>query len=98
MSIDAIGGIGSPIRSLIEQGPAAAPKADFAHLLTDGIGRVDADLVRADRAMAALAAGEDIAVHDLMLSLEQARLSLQFAVEVRNKLVEAYQEMLRMQL
>lgn len=44
------------------------------------------------------AAGENIPVHDVMVAMENAKLSFQFAVQVRNKLVESYQEITRMQI
>ena len=42
--------------------------------------------------------GEDVDILEVMLAGQEAKLSLQFAVEVRNKIVEAYQEINRMQL
>lgn len=45
-----------------------------------------------------IAAGKAVPTHELMLSLELARQQLQLAVEVRNKLVDAYQELMRMQM
>ena len=42
--------------------------------------------------------GEDISIHELMLTTEEAKLSLQLAVQIRNKLLEAYQEINRLQL
>ncbi len=46
----------------------------------------------------AVAAGQDVATHDVMISLEQARMQLTLLSEVRNRVVEAYQELSRMQL
>jgi flagellar hook-basal body complex protein FliE len=43
-------------------------------------------------------AGEVDDVHDAMVSMEKASLSFQFMVEVRNRLVEGYQEIMRMQV
>jgi flagellar hook-basal body complex protein FliE len=79
---------------------AAAPaaQADFAALLGDGIARLDAGLVAADQQLRAAAAGKDVPVHDLMIGMEEARMQLMFMVEVRNRAVEAYQELMRMQL
>lgn len=42
--------------------------------------------------------GEDVDIHEVMFAGQEAKLSLQFAVEVRNKIIEAYQEINRMQL
>ena len=44
------------------------------------------------------AAGENVAPHTLMIAMEEAQMSLMLTVEVRNKVVEAYQELMRMQL
>jgi len=42
--------------------------------------------------------GEIQDIHTVMVAMEEAKLSMQLAVEVRNKLVEAYQEIARMQV
>ncbi|WP_269078436.1 flagellar hook-basal body complex protein FliE [Xanthomonas arboricola] len=52
----------------------------------------------ADQQLRAMAAGQEVAPHDLMISLEEARMHLTLLSEVRNKLVEGYQELSRMQL
>jgi flagellar hook-basal body complex protein FliE len=43
-------------------------------------------------------AGEDISVHEVMIAAEKAKLSLDLAIQVRNKAIEAYQEIMRMQI
>lgn len=70
----------------------------FLDMIGQGLQRVDASLREADTGLRALAAGEDVPVHDVMMSMERARLDLMLAVEVRNRLVEAYQELNRMQM
>jgi flagellar hook-basal body complex protein FliE len=45
-----------------------------------------------------LAAGKPSDLHHVMLSLEDAKLSFQLLVQVRNKVLEAYQELMRMQV
>nr|WP_242966635.1 flagellar hook-basal body complex protein FliE [Clostridium paraputrificum] len=52
----------------------------------------------ADKSTEAFVKGEDIDISEVMLAGAEASASLQFAVQVRNKLVEAYQEISRMQL
>lgn len=42
--------------------------------------------------------GEDIDIHQVMIGASEAKISLQYAIEIRNKLVEAYTELNRMQL
>lgn len=100
MSIEAIGAIGTI--AIDAPRPASidtrATGADFAAMLGDGVGRADASLKTADSQLRALAAGQDIALHDVMISMEQARTDLMLIAEVRNRIVEGYQELMRMQL
>jgi len=42
--------------------------------------------------------GNDVNVHNLMISAEKAKLSLELTVQIRNKAIEAYQEIMRMQI
>lgn len=74
------------------QGPA------FIQMLGSQVGEINGSLNQADQAARALAAGEDIPVHDVMIAMEHARLKLQLAVEVRNRVVDAYQNLTNMQL
>jgi flagellar hook-basal body complex protein FliE len=77
---------------------ASANRADFGAWVGDALSQVGQSLQVADGNLRALAAGQDVPVHEVMISLEQARMDLTLATEVRNRLVEAYQELTRMQL
>jgi len=70
----------------------------FANVLSDALGEVQGLQAEADDAIRKLATGEVQDVHQVMVAFEQARLSMQMLTEVRNKLVEAYQEVSRMPL
>ncbi|WP_208455879.1 flagellar hook-basal body complex protein FliE [Burkholderia gladioli] len=70
----------------------------FADWLVDGATQVDRSAALADDAVARFALDGSVPPHQVMLSLEEARLSLQFALQVRSRLVEGYQELMRMQL
>jgi len=70
----------------------------FSSLLKDKLDEVNDKQISADDAMEGFVKGEGTDVHEVMLSAEEAKMSLQLAVQVRNKLVEAYQELNRMQL
>lgn len=74
------------------------PGADFMHSIASHVGHVDASLRTAETQLTALAAGKDVALHDVMISMEEARTNMMLLVEVRNRMVEAYQELSRMQL
>lgn len=97
MSIDAV----AP--TSIEPAPIASSSiqptgVDFMKVLTDGIAQVDGNLTQADQQLRALAAGQDIPIHDLMITMERARMGLTLMAEIRNRVVEGYQELTRMQL
>ena len=67
-------------------------------MLSSALGEVQSKQDQADEAIKKLATGEVQDVHQVMVAFEQARLSMQMLTEVRNKLVEAYQEVSRMPL
>ncbi len=70
----------------------------FIQMLGSQVDELNGSLNQADQAARALAAGEDVPVHDVMIAMEHARLKLQLAVEVRNRVVDAYQNLTNMQL
>jgi flagellar hook-basal body complex protein FliE len=52
----------------------------------------------ADMLMEKLATGEDVEIHEVMIAMEEADVSFRVAVAVRDKLIESYQEIMRMQI
>lgn len=76
----------------------AAPKTDFRDSLLQAIRQVNEFQLQADEMAQALAAGQAAEMHQVMLAAEKANLSLQFTLQVRNKIIEAYQEIMRMQV
>lgn len=70
----------------------------FMDMLKEKLDDVNEKQIKADEATEAFISGDDVDIHELMLITEEAKMSLQLAVQVRNKLVEAYQEINRMQL
>jgi flagellar hook-basal body complex protein FliE len=70
----------------------------FARLIQQGIGQMDRSVGAAETAMSRLAAGKSVEIHDVMIDLERARISVQTFVQVRNKLIESYQDLMRIQL
>jgi flagellar hook-basal body complex protein FliE len=51
-----------------------------------------------DRALNELIKGNEINIHDIIIAGEKARLSLELTLQIRNKAIEAYQEIMRMQV
>ena len=71
---------------------------DFGQMLNNVINDLSQKESAANESITGLAAGEDIELHQVMLSMQEADISFQLAMQVRNKLVEAYQEVMRMQV
>jgi flagellar hook-basal body complex protein FliE len=69
----------------------------FARIFDREIAQVDSDIQAAEASMRDYANGKPVEIHDLMIQLERARLSVQVFVQVRNKIVESYQDLMRMQ-
>jgi flagellar hook-basal body complex protein FliE len=78
---------------------SAAPAGpNFGAWFTSELMEVNHRLVTADRAVQTLAVGGAENLHEVMIHLEEARLSFQLLTQVRNRLLEAYQEVMRMQV
>lgn len=70
----------------------------FAQVLNDAVKDVNNMQVEADKTMESFVLGETDELHQVMIASEEAKLSLQYMVQLRNKVVEAYQEISRMQI
>jgi flagellar hook-basal body complex protein FliE len=77
---------------------AATPSGNFGAWFSAQLAQVNRELNTAELDVQRLAAGENVAVHDVMLGLEHAKMSLQLVMQVRTVLLEGYQEMMRMAL
>lgn len=69
----------------------------FADTLKDAIGNVNELQKTSDRAMQELATGKTDNVADVMISAEKADIALKVMVQVRNKIIDAYQEIMKIQ-
>ena len=70
----------------------------FSDFLGEMVQGVNAKQASAGEAVQGLLAGENVPLHQAMLAVEEASVSFQLMVEVRNKLLESYQELMRMQI
>lgn len=71
---------------------------DFTKLLEDGLNQVNNRQVKADGLTEGFIRGEVEDLHEVLIATEEARLSLELATKVRNKLVEAFKEINNMQI
>ncbi len=77
---------------------AAGPNDVFGQLLRQFVSEVNAHQQAAAETVRALQRGEPIPLHQAVIAMEEASVSFQLMVEVRNKLLEAYQELMRLQI
>lgn len=102
MSIEAIGAVGAvdAVQPLGALGAPAAPVAapGFADWIAHEVGQVDATLATSENDLRKLATGQVQNLHEVMIHMEGAKLSFQLLAQVRNRLLDAYQEVMRMQV
>ncbi|MFL8710607.1 flagellar hook-basal body complex protein FliE [Clostridioides sp. GD02377] len=73
-------------------------KKNFEDVIIDTIDKVNFQQVIADNMKEKFIKGEDVSMHEVMLKGQEAQLSMQYLIEVRNKIHDAYQEMNKVQI
>ncbi|ACV61601.1 flagellar hook-basal body complex subunit FliE [Desulfofarcimen acetoxidans DSM 771] len=73
-------------------------KSDFSTFLAEAVNKLNSSQVDADNLSEKFLTGEVDNLHQVTIAMEKAKLSMQLAMQVRNKFVEAYQEISRMQI
>jgi flagellar hook-basal body complex protein FliE len=100
-SIGAASSVGSIANTGAVDGTAAgtaAPGQSFLNALGDAVGQLNTQMGAADAAMTNFASGGSADLHTVMLQMQEASISLKAATDVRDKLLEAYQEIMRTQI
>lgn len=90
--------IGFALPAVTGAAPAAASGgADFIRALGEALEKADAAQGNAERVSRAYQSGdENVSLESAMVALQEANVSLQFAVQVRNRLVTAYHDIMNM--
>jgi flagellar hook-basal body complex protein FliE len=70
----------------------------FGQMVTQGIEAVNRQLIGSETDLQEMAAGTEQNLHRVMIRMEDARLSFQLLMQVRNRLLEAYQDVMKMQV
>ena len=80
-------------------GEAPAAKVNFADALKSSLEHVSGSQIKAEELGKSFAAGDDkVSLSDVMISMQKASIGFQATVQVRNKLVSAYHEIMNMQI
>ena len=101
--MDQISAITMPAVSLGEKVAAShaavgAPSSGFMNTLQQAIGKANDIQLEAGQAAEALMTGQSQNIHQTMVALQEADVSFQLMMQIRNKLVSAYEEIQRMQI
>jgi flagellar hook-basal body complex protein FliE len=89
--------IQNPISRPVER-PEAGKGSDFGQTLLDSIRQVNTDQTDSNTSIVELLAGKQQDINSVVASMAKADMSFKLLVGVRNKLVEAYKETMRMQV
>lgn len=71
---------------------------NFGNILKGAINNVNATQLQAEQMTSDFVLGNNVELHQVVLATEKATLALQLTVQIRNKAMEAYQELMRMQI
>ena len=90
----------APVAPLESLGGPARPNGavGFQDILQSAIRRVEASRTAANEAIEQFVSGENTDLHTTMLANQRASLDFEMLLQVRNKVVQSYQEIMRMQL
>ncbi|UOF89353.1 flagellar hook-basal body complex protein FliE [Fodinisporobacter ferrooxydans] len=77
---------------------SASGQPSFGKYLSQALNGVNDSILQSQKLGEELAAGQVKDIHTVMIAAQKATLQLQLAVQVRNKAIEAYQEIMRMQV
>ena len=75
-----------------------SPQKSFSEFLTEGLHSVDAKVDHANAMVRQFAIDDTIPIHQVTMALEEARMAVDLALQVRNRLVDGYREIMNMQL
>jgi flagellar hook-basal body complex protein FliE len=91
-------GVAAQSGAIAAPGAQSPARTDFIDWLQQQVNVANTEIIRADDGVRRLALGETDNLHQVMVQLERAKLSFELVVQVRNKLLDAYQDILRMQI
>ncbi|MGD7008416.1 flagellar hook-basal body complex protein FliE [Metabacillus sp. 84] len=91
------------LQAIAPSGPSAqsaggTQPGQFGEMLKNALNEVNRTQLESDSMTNALANGQNVELQDVMIAAEKASVTLLSAVEMRNKAIEAYQEIMRMQM
>lgn len=106
MNVEAIGAVAlddevaplAPLAPFAQSDQMAPTGVGFAQRVGEGLQALNTQLLSTQSDLQALALGEATSLHQVMVHLEESRISLQLLLQVRNRVLEAYQDVMKMQV
>ena len=96
--MDAIKGISGDALGIVPSNRKKGGDSEFLDTLRSFAAQVDGEIHDADSKAQEFAVGKRYDLHEIMIATEKADLSFRLLLQIRNKLMDAYQEIMRMQL
>ena len=97
-SISAPGNLPETIQNPVRDAKSTSGDLPFADMVKDLIAETDQQQVMAQDGVRKLITGETDSIHDVVLSTSRADLAFRLMMEIRNRLIASYQEVMRMQV
>ena len=103
MNIEALQALGAhdevaPPSAAQQRAPELSASPGFSDRVSAGLQELNGQLLASQGDLQRLAVGEVYNLHEVMVRLEESRIALQLALQVRNRVLEAYQDVMRMQI
>ncbi len=96
-SIQSISSIATPVQTK-QTSTISQVETSFGDILKNMVAETNQQQQNADQAMQQLHSGGEKNLHGAMISMEKADISLRYMIQARNKAIDAYQEIMRMQV
>lgn len=99
MAIAAVSGLQNALASTqATTGTASSSNSSFTDLLNEAVNMTDETDAADQASNMALLSGQDAGIHTAMIESQKAELALTLTIQIRNKVIDAYNEIMRMQV
>ena len=98
MDINAIGSLISGAQRASKGDGAQEKESDFSNMLSNAIDTIEETEAASNAASEALLTGESDDIHTALIASQKAEIAVSYAVQIRNKMIEAYNDIMNMQV
>lgn len=93
-----VGNVTGPLKNILPNQIQENGNAKFNNVLTKFIGSVNTDQLNSTGITKDFILGENVELHEVMIAAEKAKTSLELLMEIRNKTIDMYKELTRIQI